>query len=90
MKKTELIDAIAKQSELSKAAAERALEAALDAITGALEKGDTVTLVGFGSFYISERKERSGINPRTKEALIIEAARVPRFRAGKALKDAVK
>ncbi len=90
MKKSELVEAIAKQADLSKAAAERALDAAMDAVTDALKKGDTVTLVGFGSFYVSERKARSGFNPRTKEAIEIEAAKVPRFRAGKVLKDAVK
>ncbi|MDR1529140.1 MAG: HU family DNA-binding protein [Burkholderiales bacterium] len=90
MKKSELVEAIAKQADLSKAAAERALDAAVDAITDALKKGDTVTLVGFGSFYVGERKARSGFNPRTKEAIEIAAAKVPRFRAGKVLKDAVK
>ncbi len=90
MKKSELVEAIAKQADLSKAAAERALDAAMDAVTDALKKGDTVTLVGFGAFYVSERKARSGFNPRTKEAIEIEAAKVPRFRAGKVLKDAVK
>jgi DNA-binding protein HU-beta len=90
MKKTELIEVMAQKADISKAAAERALEGAIEAIEKTLKNGENVTLVGFGSFYLSERKARSGINPRTKEPLNIAAARVPRFRAGKALKEAVK
>jgi DNA-binding protein HU-beta len=87
--KTELIDAIAKHADISKAAAGRALDATVDAIRGSLKKGSMVTLVGFGSFYVSERKPRAGRNPRTGDPLKIRAAKVPKFRAGKALKDAL-
>ena len=89
MNKSELIDAIAKHADISKAAAGRALDAAVNAITGSLKKGDIVTLVGFGSFYISKRTARQGRNPRTGDPIRIRAAKVPKFRAGKALKDAV-
>ena len=87
--KSELIDAIAKHADISKAAAGRALDATVDAISGSLKKGSMVTLVGFGSFYVGKRKPRAGRNPRTNEPIAIEAARVPKFRAGKALKDAL-
>ena len=87
--KSELIDAIAKHADISKAAAGRALDAAVNSITTSLKKGDIVTLVGFGSFYIGKRTARQGRNPRTGDAISIEAAKVPKFRAGKALKDAV-
>lgn len=89
MNKTELIDHIAANAEMSKAAATRALDALIGGITEALQKNDSVTLVGFGTFSVSERAERTGSNPRTKEAIIIDAAKVPKFKAGKALKDAV-
>jgi len=87
--KSELIDAIAKHADISKAAAGRALDAAVNSITTSLKKGDIVTLVGFGSFYIGKRTARQGRNPRTGDAISIEAAKVPKFRPGKALKDAV-
>jgi len=87
--KSELIDAIADSADISKAAAGRALDAAVDAVKGALKKGDMVTLVGFGSFYVGKRAARTGRNPRTGAAIKIKAAKVPKFRAGKALKDAV-
>jgi DNA-binding protein HU-beta len=87
--KTELIDAIARHADISKAAAGRALDAAVNTITGSLKKGDIVTLVGFGSFYVGRRTERQGRNPQTGNAITIGAAKVPKFRAGKALKDAV-
>jgi DNA-binding protein HU-beta len=87
--KSELIDAIARHADISKAAAGRALEATVNAVRGALESGDTVTLVGFGSFYVGRRAARQGRNPRTGAAIGIDAVRVPRFRAGKALKDAL-
>jgi DNA-binding protein HU-beta len=87
--KSELIDAIAESADISKAAAGRALDAAVDAVKGALKKGDMVTLVGFGSFYVGKRAARTGRNPRTGAAIQIKAAKVPKFRAGKALKDAV-
>ena len=89
MNKSELIEAIAKSADLSKAAAEKALDGALNAIKGALKKGSSVTLVGFGTFKVGKRAARTGRNPRTGEAIKIKAARVPKFSAGKALKDAV-
>lgn len=90
MNKSELIDAIAQEAEISKAAAGKALDATVSAITAALQKNDTVTLVGFGTFYVGERAAREGRNPQTGEKLTIAAAKTPKFRAGKALKDAVK
>jgi DNA-binding protein HU-beta len=87
--KSELIDAIARHADISKAAAGRALDAAVNSITGSLQKGDIVTLVGFGSFYVGRRSARAGRNPRTNEPLEIAPAKVPKFRAGKALKDAL-
>lgn len=89
MNKTELIEHIALSADLSKAAASRALEAAIEGISGALQKGNAVTLVGFGSFYVGERAARSGRNPKTGETIEIVAARIPKFRAGKGLKDAI-
>ncbi|MEW6313160.1 MAG: HU family DNA-binding protein [Pseudomonadota bacterium] len=89
MNKAELIDAIAKSADVSKAAASRALDGAVEAIKKALKKGDTVSLVGFGSFYVGKRAARTGRNPRTGATIKIKAAKVPKFRAGKALKDAV-
>lgn len=89
MNKSELIDQIAKAAGISKAAAGRALDATTDAVTSALKKGDIVTLIGFGSFYVGKRAARSGRNPRTGAAINISAANSPKFRAGKALKDAV-
>ena len=89
MNKSELIDAIARHADISKAAAGRALDATVDAIRGSLRKGSVVTLVGFGSFYVGKRTARSGRNPRTGAAIRIRAAKVPKFRAGKALKDAL-
>jgi DNA-binding protein HU-beta len=87
--KAEMIDHIAQAAEISKSAAERAVDAMVGAIKSSLKKGDMVTLVGFGSFYVSERAARTGRNPRTGEELKIAAARVPKFRSGKALKDAI-
>jgi len=87
--KSELIDAIAKHADISKAAAGRALEAAMSAIRTSLKKSDDVTLVGFGTFYVGKRTARQGRNPCTGAAIRIRAAKVPKFRAGKALKDAV-
>lgn len=90
MNKTDLINAVAKKSGLSKADAGRALDAALEAITKSLKKGDTVTLVGFGTFSVKKRAARKGRNPRTGAEIKIAAAKVPGFKAGKSLKDAVK
>lgn len=89
MNKSELIDAIAKSADISKAAAGRALDGSVKAITASLKKGGMVTLVGFGTFYVGKRAARSGRNPRTGATIRIKAARVPKFRSGKALKDAV-
>jgi len=87
--KSELIDAIAASADISKAAAGRALDSMVEAITDALKKGDQVKLIGFGTFAVKERAARTGRNPQTGETIKIEAAKVPGFKAGKALKDAV-
>ena len=87
--KQELIDVVAKTADISKAAAGRAVDGAITAIKGSLKKGQTVTLVGFGTFYVGKRAARSGRNPRTGASIKIRAAKVPKFRAGKALKDSV-
>ena len=89
MNKTELIDHIAKKADLSKAASARALDALIDAVKATLKKNGTVTLVGFGTFSVGKRAARTGRNPRTGEAIKIKAAKVPKFKPGKALKDAV-
>ena len=89
MNKTDLIEHIAKQADISKAAAGRALEAAVGAIRATLKKGGSVTLVGFGTFYSSKRAARTGKNPRTGEKIKIAAATVPKFSAGAAFKAAV-
>jgi DNA-binding protein HU-beta len=89
MNKAELIDAIAKSADLTKADAGRALDGMIDAITTALKNGETVSLVGFGSFGVKERAERQGRNPQTGNTITIKAAKLPSFKAGKALKDAV-
>jgi len=89
MNKTELIDQIATSAEISKAAAGRALDATVEAVKSALKAGDSVSLIGFGTFAVGERAARTGRNPRTGKALNIKAAKVPKFRPGKALKDAV-
>jgi DNA-binding protein HU-beta len=90
MNKTELVDAIAEAAEISKAAAGRALETVLSKVTDALKVGDQVVLVGFGTFNVRERAARSGRNPQTGEVIQIKAAKVPGFKAGKALRDAVQ
>jgi DNA-binding protein HU-beta len=90
MNKSELIDAIAESSGLTKADAGRALEGFIGAVTGALSKGDSVTLVGFGTYAVKERAERVGRNPQTGSEITIKAAKIPSFKAGKALKDAIK
>jgi len=87
--KIEMIDQIAKSADISKAAAGRALDATVAAIKTTMKKGGMVTLVGFGTFYVGKRAARSGRNPRTGASIKIKAARVPKFRAGKALKDAL-
>jgi DNA-binding protein HU-beta len=88
--KSELIDAIAASADIPKAAASRALDAMIDSIGTALKEGDQVALVGFGTFQVKERAERTGRNPQTGEPIQIKAARVPGFKPGKALKDAVQ
>ena len=86
MNKATLVEAMAKDAKISKAAAGAALGSALANITKALKKGDTVTLVGFGTFSVSQRKARAGRNPQTGEAIRIKAAKVPKFKAGAKLK----
>jgi|TARA_Y100001951_G_scaffold16759_1_gene11853 DNA-binding protein HU-beta len=86
--KSELIDAIAESADLSKASAGRALDAAVEAITNALKSNDSVSLVGFGTFSVKERAARTGRNPQTGAPIEIAAAKIPSFKAGKALKDA--
>ena len=90
MNKAELVAAVAEKTALSKKDSEKAINAAFDAITAALVAGEKVQLVGFGAFEVKERGERVGRNPRTKKEIKIPASRVPAFKAGKALKDAVK
>ena len=89
MNKAELIESIADSADLSKATAGRALDAAIEGITKSLQKGDTITLVGFGTFSVRYRKARMGRNPRTGEEIQIKASKVPGFKPGKALKDAI-
>lgn len=89
MNKSELIDAIAASADISKAAAGRALDAVTDSIIEALKKDDQVSLVGFGTFLVKERAARTGRNPQTGAPIDIPAAKIPSFKAGKALKDAV-
>ena len=90
MNKSELIEHIAKNADINKAQATRALEATLGAIKTMLRKGGAVNLLGFGSFYIGKRSARTGRNPRTGATLKIKAQKVPKFKPGKALRDAVK
>lgn len=89
MNKSELIDAVAQHADISKAAAGRALDATIGAVQQALKKGQMVTLVGFGTFYIGKRAARNGRNPQTGATIKIKAAKIPKFRPGKALKDSV-
>ena len=89
MTKAELINAVAQKTELSKKDSEKAVVAVLDAISETLAAGEKVALVGFGTFEVKERGERKGVNPRTKEEITIAASKLPSFKAGKALKDAV-
>jgi DNA-binding protein HU-beta len=89
MNKSELIDAIAKKADISKAAASKAVDAAVETITKAVKKGDKVALVGFGTFSMSKRKARAGRNPQTGATIKIAAKKLPKFSAGKAFKDAL-
>ena len=88
--KAELVSAVAEMAGTSKKDAEAVLQAFLDAVTKTLSKGDTVTLAGFGTFSVTQRQAREGVNPRTLEKIKIAATKTPKFKAGKKLKDAVK
>ncbi len=90
MNKTELIEKIAVGAEISKDSAKKALEATVEAIKNALVEGDSVQLIGFGTFSVNERPAREGINPATKEKITIAAKKVAKFKAGAALADAIK
>jgi DNA-binding protein HU-beta len=89
MNKTELVESVAESADLSKAAAGKAVDAFIGAVSGALKNGDQVTIVGFGTFLVRERAARTGRNPQTGAEIQIAAAKVPAFKPGKALKDAV-
>jgi DNA-binding protein HU-beta len=89
MTKSDLVNVIAKKTGKTKSAASDIIDSILDAIKTALKKGDKVTLVGFGTFETAKRAARSGVNPRTRQKIKIKASKAPRFKAGKALKDAV-
>ena len=89
MNKTELVAAVAEQADISKKDAEKVLKALVDVVTEEMKKGEKVQLVGFGTFEVSERAAREGRNPQTGKTMKIEACKAPKFKAGKALKDAV-
>ena len=89
MNKTELVAAVAAKAELSKKDAEAAVNAVFDSVKDALAEGDKVSLIGFGTFSVKTRAARTGLNPRTKETIEIPESKVPAFKAGSALKDAV-
>ena len=89
MNRADLVEHIAQSAEISKSAAERAVEALIGAVKATLRKDEMVTLVGFGTFYAGKRAARTGRNPQTRAPIEIKAARLPKFRAGKALKDAI-
>lgn len=89
MNKGEFVDAVAAKGDMSKSEAAVAVDAVLDSVTDAMQNGDQITLVGFGTFLVRKREARTGRNPRTGEPLEIAASNVPSFKAGKALKDAV-
>ena len=89
MKKGELVEKVAAKAKLSPKDAAAAVNAFMEVVQEALSAGDSIALVGFGTFMVRERAERTGLNPRTKEKLVIPAVKVPAFKAGKALKDAV-
>jgi DNA-binding protein HU-beta len=88
--KAELIEHMANNADLNKAQAGRALDALIDAVRRTLKKGDSVSLIGFGTFAVTKRAARTGRNPRTGAAIKIKAAKIPKFRPGKGLKDAIK
>ena len=89
MNKSELVAAMSEKSELSKKDVEKVLKAFTDVVAEELKKGEKIQLVGFGTFEVSERAARTGLNPRTKETIEIAASKAPKFKAGKALKDLV-
>ena len=89
MNKTELIAAVAEKAEISKKDSEKALKAFIDVVTDELKAGGKIQLVGFGTFEVSERAAREGRNPQTGKTMKIEASKAPKFKAGKALKDAI-
>lgn len=89
MNKSELINAISEESGLTKADAGRALDATLTSVTNALKGGDSISLIGFGTFAVKERSARTGRNPQTGETIQIKASKIPSFKAGKTLKDSV-
>lgn len=90
MNKMELVSAIAEKSDLSKRDAEAALNAFTDIVAEELKKGEKIQLVGFGTFEVSERAERTGRNPQTGEKMVIPASKMPKFKVGKLLKDSIK
>lgn len=90
MNKTDLVNAVAENTGFTKKDAEKAVAAVINGITDALKAGDKVQLVGFGTFEVRQRAEKQGHNPRTGEAMVVPASKLPAFKAGKALKDAVK
>ena len=89
MTKAELVTSIAEKTGLTKKDSEKALAAFVDTVTETLAKGDSIQLVGFGTFEVRDKKEKEAINPRTKEKVLVPARKSPAFKAGKALKDAV-
>ncbi len=89
MNKAELIDAVSAKSGLTKADTDRAFKAFVETVSETMAKGESIVLVGFGTFLVRDRQARSGRNPRTGETISIESAKIPAFKAGKALKDAV-
>jgi DNA-binding protein HU-beta len=90
MTKMDLVDVIARKAKISKVAALEAVDAFTESITGALKKGEKVTLIGFGTFNVVKRAAREGVNPQTRQKIKIKATKAPRFKAGKAFKDVVK
>ncbi len=90
MTKAELIDIIARESDITKVAAEKAINSMTSNVQKVLKKGDKITLTGFGTWMVSRRKARKGLNPQTKKPITIPAARVPKFKAGKSLKASVR
>jgi DNA-binding protein HU-beta len=89
MTKTDLVDVIAGKAKISKSAALEAVDALTESITGALKKGDKITLVGFGTFDVAKRAAREGVNPQTRQKIKIKASKAPRFKAGKVFKNVV-